>query len=392
MELNRNFLALKGEYLFTEVARRVSAFTKEHPERDVIKLSLGDVTRPLPPAVVEAMKRAVEDLSRAETFKGYAPAGGGYPALIEAVKGRYTRRNVTLESGEIFISDGAKADCGNLSELFSERCTALVPDPVYPVYRDSNLLAGRKILYLDGTEENGFLPLPEGQEADLIYLCSPNNPTGAVYDREGLRAWVDYANGRGAVILFDAAYEAYIADPKIPHSIFEIEGARECAIEICSLSKTAGFTGVRCGYTVVPHELKREGVSLNAMWARRQATKFNGASYISQMGAVAALSEEGERQIAENIRYYMRNATMISACLKALGIWHTGGIHSPYLWLKCLFGDSNTFFEALLNGANIVGTPGSGFGARGEGYLRLTAFAPFEETARACQRILEFLQ
>ncbi len=396
MKINEHFLDLSENYLFSTVGAKVSAFQKAHPDRKVIKLSIGDVTCPLAPAVIAAMHRAVEDLAHAESFKGYGPDRYcyGYDVLIDSIKGSYARKGVRISSDEVFISDGAKSDLGNLLDLFSADNAVLIPDPVYPAYVDSNRMAGRRVLFADANEENGFLPMPdEGVDADLIYICSPNNPTGAAYNRQQLKAWVDYAIRKGAVILYDAAYEYFIEDPTLPRSIFEIEGARECAIEICSYSKTAGFTGVRCGYTVVPKELNRGGASLNRLWARRQSTKFNGASYIAQMGAAAVFTEEGEREIAANIDYYRGNAKTIAHCLEELGIWYTGGKNSPYLWMKCPNGmKSWEFFDHLLERANVVGTPGSGFGKNGEGFFRLTAFGTADSTLEACQRMRELLK
>ncbi|MBR7186420.1 MAG: LL-diaminopimelate aminotransferase [Clostridia bacterium] len=399
MKINTNFLNLKQSYLFATVGAKLTAYQKAHPEKKVIKLSIGDVTRPLAPAVIEAMHRAVEDMSRAETFKGYGPDATcyGYEPLIASIKASYARKGVSLGYDEIFISDGAKSDLANILDLFAAENTVLVPDPVYPVYVDTNVMAGRKIVYANANEQNGFLPMPEdikedAKDPDIIYICSPNNPTGAAYNREQLKVWVDYALKKDAVILYDAAYEYFVTDPALPRSIFEIEGARECAIEFCSYSKTAGFTGLRCGYTVVPNTLARGGVSLAKLWARRQSTKFNGVSYITQMGAAAVFSEEGEKQIAENIKYYRNNAKIIAECLDELGIWYTGGKHSPYIWLKCPKGmNSWEFFDYLLEKANVVGTPGSGFGANGEGFFRLTAFATEENTKEACRRIKELL-
>lgn len=396
MKINENFLNLSENYLFSTVGAKVSAYQKAHPERKVIKLSIGDVTCPLAPSVIAAMHRAVDDLARAETFKGYGPDRYcyGYDVLIDSIKGSYARKGVALSSDEIFISDGAKSDLGNLLDLFSADNTALIPDPVYPVYVDTNVMAGRKVVFANANEGNMFLPMPDEKvQSDIIYICSPNNPTGAAYDRVQLKAWVDHAIRHGAIILYDAAYEYFITDPALPRSIFEIEGARECAIEICSYSKTAGFTGVRCGYTVVPNTLKRGGALLNRLWARRQSTKFNGASYIAQMGAAAVFTEEGEREIAVNIDRYRGNAKRISECLEGLGIWFTGGKNSPYLWMKCPRGmKSWEFFDHLLERANVVGTPGSGFGKNGEGFFRLTAFGTPENTREACQRLGEILK
>lgn len=396
MKINEHFLELKDSYLFAKVGQKTAEFKAKHPDKKVIRLSIGDVTRPLAPVVIQAMLRAVEDLAHKETFKGYGPDRYcyGYDALIDSIKGSYLRKGVKLESDEVFISDGAKSDLGNILDLFSEENTVLVPDPVYPVYVDTNIMGGRKIVYADATEANGFLPMPdESVDADIIYICSPNNPTGAAYTREQLKAWVEYAVKRNAVILYDAAYEYFIEDNTLARSIFEVEGARECAIEFCSFSKTAGFTGVRCGYTVVPQELVRSGASLNRLWARRQSTKFNGVSYISQMGAAAVFSEAGEKEIRENIAYYKQNAGTVSRCLESLNIFYTGGKNSPYLWLKCpnQMG-SWEFFDYLLENANVVGTPGSGFGKNGDGFFRLTAFGDADETKEACDRIYNLLK
>lgn len=396
MKINENYLNLKDSYLFATVGRKTAAYKAAHPEKDVIRLSIGDVTRPLAPAVIEAMHKAVDDMSRAETFHGYGPDQYcyGYDVLIDSIKGSYARKGVTLSSSEVFISDGAKSDCGNILDIFSEDNVVLVPDPVYPVYLDTNIMAGRKVIFADATEENGFLPMPdESVRADIIYICSPNNPTGAAYTIEQLKKWVAYAKKTDAVILYDAAYEYFVCDGEHARSIYQVEGAKECAIELCSYSKTAGFTGVRCGYTIVPEALIRGGHSLNRLWARRQSTKFNGVSYITQMGAAAVFTEEGERQIRENIDYYRQNAKTIADCLDELGIWYTGGKHSPYIWLKCPDGmDSWTFFDYLLENANVVGTPGSGFGKNGEGFFRLTAFGTHENTERACARIKALLK
>lgn len=396
MKINENFLNLKDSYLFATVGRKTAEYKKNHPDKDVIRLSIGDVTLPLAPVVIEAMHKAVEDMSRKETFKGYGPDQYcyGYECLIDSIRGSYARKGVTLRPEEIFISDGAKSDCGNILDIFSVDNVVLVPDPVYPVYVDTNVMAGRKIVYADANEANGFLPMPDmSVDADIIYICSPNNPTGAAYSKEQLRAWVDYALKKDAVILYDAAYEFFVTDANLARSIYQVEGAEKCAIELCSYSKTAGFTGVRCGYTIVPTELVRGGVSLNKLWARRQSTKFNGVSYITQMGAAAVFSEEGEKQCRENLAYYQKNAKTIADCLDGLGIWYTGGKNSPYIWLKCPDGmDSWAFFDKLLEEANVVGTPGSGFGKNGEGYFRLTAFGSAEATEEACRRIREVLK
>ncbi len=396
MKINEHFLQLKDSYLFATVGRKTAAYKAAHPDKDVIRLSIGDVTLPLAPVVIEAMHKAVDDMSHKETFKGYGPDQYcyGYETLIDSIKRSYARKGVTLASSEVFISDGAKSDCGNILDIFSDDNVVLVPDPVYPVYLDTNVMAGRKIVFADATEENGFLPMPDDSvKADIIYICSPNNPTGAAYTREQLKAWVDHARAQDAVILYDAAYEHFVTDDKFARSIYEVEGAKECAIELCSYSKTAGFTGVRCGYTIVPEALVRQGVSLNKLWARRQSTKFNGVSYITQMGAAAVFTDCGERQIADNINYYRRNAKIIADCLDSLGIWYTGGKNSPYIWLKCPNGMSSwEFFDYLLENAQVVGTPGSGFGKNGEGFFRLTAFGSEENTRKACARIKALLQ
>ena len=388
MRVNEHYKDLQESYLFSTSAHKVAAWQEQHPDADVIRLGIGDVTRPLCPAAVAAMQAAAGEMGQAETFRGYGPEQG-YDFLRAAVKDYYGSRGIPLAAEEIFISDGAKSDVGNILDLFDRDNTVLVPDPVYPVYVDTNRMAGRTIRYLDATEENGFLPLPDpAEKADLLYLCSPNNPTGAVYTREQLAQWVEYANRQGAVILFDAAYEAFVADPSLPRSIFEIEGARTCAVEFCSLSKTAGFTGTRCGYTVVPRELERGGLSLNRMWLRRQTTKFNGVSYIVQRGAAAVFTPEGQRQIGEDIAYYRENARVIAGALRDKGVWFTGGENSPYIWLKCPDGmDSWSFFDRLLEQAHVVGTPGAGFGKNGEKFFRLTAFGSREKTREAVERL-----
>lgn len=388
MRVNEHYKDLQESYLFSTIARKVSAYQAAHQEADIVRLGIGDVTRPLCPAVVEAMTQAVREMGEAATFRGYGPEQG-YDFLRDAVKEEYAGRGVALERDEIFISDGAKSDVGNILDLFDRDNAVLVPDPVYPVYVDTNLMAGRTILYLDAGEENGFLPMPDPSvRADLIYLCSPNNPTGAVYTREQLRQWVDYARECGGIILFDAAYEAFVADAALPRSILEIPGARECAVEFCSLSKTAGFTGTRCAYTVVPKQLCRNGVSLNGYWARRQATKFNGVSYIVQRGAQAVYSEAGQAQIRETIAYYQENAKIIREGLAAAGFTAYGGVNAPYIWLKCPDGlKSWDLFDLLINRVYVVGTPGQGFGEQGEGYFRLTAFGTRENTCKAVERI-----
>lgn len=387
LKINENYAKLKESYLFSEIAHRVSAFSKEHPEKKLIRMGIGDVTLPLCDAVVSAMKQASEEMGKAETFRGYGPEQG-YDFIKEKIREYYAKRGVSLSPDSIFISDGAKSDLGNILDVFSKDNTVLIPDPVYPVYVDTNVMDGRKIVFADANEKNGFLPLPDDKtDADIIYICSPNNPTGAVYDREGLTKWVDFAKKHGSVILFDAAYEAFVADKGLPRSIFEIEGAKECAIEFCSLSKTAGFTGTRCGYTVVPEELIFGGHSLKKFWLRRQTTKFNGVSYIVQRAAEAVFSDEGQKQIIENINYYRENARIITSAFDELGITYFGGKNSPYIWMKCPDGmDSWTFFDRLLTDAGVVGTPGAGFGENGEGFFRLTSFSNHENTTEAMER------
>lgn len=392
MKLNLNYQNVKDSYLFSTIAKKVSAYSETHPDKKVIRLGIGDVTLPLCPAVIDALHAATEEMGKQESFHGYGPEQG-YDFLRDAIRTYYAGHGVTLDADEIFVSDGAKSDVGNILDLFATDNTVLVPDPVYPVYVDTNIMAGRKILYMNANAENGFLPMPDSTvDADIIYLCSPNNPTGAVYDRQQLAAWVAYAKEKGAVILFDAAYEAFITDPALPRSIFEIEGAEDCAIEFCSFSKTAGFTGTRCGYTVVPKKLTAGGMSLNKMWLRRQTTKFNGVPYIVQRGAAAVFTPEGQRQITENIGYYRENARAIAACLDELGIWYTGGKNSPYLWLRCPNGMASwDFFDFLLERAHVVGTPGAGFGENGEGFFRLTAFGDRDATREAIERIKRVL-
>ena len=383
MNINENYLNLEQSYLFSTVAKKVNDFAKNNPEKKIIRLGIGDVTLPLCKAVIEAMHKAVDEMGVQETFRGYGPEQG-YDFLRDAVKGYYKTHNVELEEDEIFISDGAKSDVGNILDLFSKDNTVLVPDPVYPVYVDTNIMAGRKVIFADANAENGFLPMPDEKvKADIIYICSPNNPTGAVYNKEQLKKWVDYALKINAIILFDAAYECFISDETLPKSIYEIENAKKCAIEFCSLSKTAGFTGTRCGYTIVPKELDK----LNKFWLRRQTTKFNGVPYIVQRGAEAVFSKQGQKEIRENINYYKENAKLISQTLKECGIWHIGGEHSPYIWLKCPNNMTSwEFFDYLLENIQVVGTPGSGFGKNGEGFFRLTSFGSKENTKEAMER------
>ncbi len=392
--LNENYLKLKESYLFSEIAHRTAAYMEENPEKgaQIIRLGIGDVTKPLGKTVLQALHDGVDAMASAETFKGYGPEQG-YEATRAAIAAYYKRNGVEVDLTDIFVSDGAKSDTGNITDLFGPGNVILIPDPVYPVYVDTNLMCGNTVTYIDGNAGNHFLPMPDpGQHADIIYLCSPNNPTGACYNRDQLKAWVDYALANDAVILFDSAYEAFISDPELPRSIFAIPGARRCAIEFCSLSKTAGFTGTRCGYTVVPKELKFTAsngaeLSLNAMWNRRQCTKFNGTSYIVQKGAEAVFSEEGIRECQENIQYYKKNAKVIADTLTKLQIRFFGGIDSPYIWFECPGGmDSWSCFDYLLRNIQVVGTPGAGFGENGKNFFRLTAFGTYEKTVEAMER------
>lgn len=392
--VNQNYLKLNESYLFAEIARRIREWQSAHPElsSQLIRMGIGDVTRPLPKTVVDAMVKAAQEMGVAETFRGYGPEQG-YDFLKTAIQSYYKKFGVELALDEIFISDGAKSDLGNILDLFDENNTVLVTDPVYPVYVDTNMMSGRKIVYAMSSEENGFLPLPAPEyRADIIYLCSPNNPTGAVYDREGLTKWVRFAQENNAILLFDAAYECFVTGD-LPHSIYEIPGARDVAIEFCSFSKKAGFTGTRCGYTIVPDTLKREDASLNKMWLRRQTTKFNGVSYITQRGAEAVFTEAGEQEIEENLQYYRDNASIITETMDRLHIYYTGGKNSPYIWLKCPGDmDSWSFFDKLLNEAYVVGTPGAGFGKSGEKFFRLTAFSTHENTREAMIRFEKLVQ
>lgn len=392
VKLNENYLNLKESYLFSDIAKRVAQFTEKNPDKKVIRLGIGDVTKPLTKAVIEALHSGVSDMEKAETFKGYGPEQG-YDFLRTAIKDYYNRKNVNISIDEIFISDGAKSDTGNITDLFSTDNVVMIPDPVYPVYVDTNIMNGRKIIYIDANKENNFLPMPdETKKADIIYICSPNNPTGACYNKEQLKCWVDYAIKNNAVILFDAAYECFVSDENLPTTIFEIDGARKCAIEFCSLSKTAGFTGTRCGYTIVPKELNFQSsnsveMNINKMWNRRQTTKFNGVPYIIQKGAVSVFSEEGMKMAKEVIEYYKENASIISKTMEQCGIKYYGGINSPYIWFECPENmNSWEFFDKMLNEIAVVGTPGSGFGKNGDGYFRLSAFGSREATIEAMDR------
>ncbi|MHC4544364.1 MAG: LL-diaminopimelate aminotransferase [Planctomycetota bacterium] len=402
-KINENFLKLQAGYLFPEVSRRVRAFATKNPGTKIISLGIGDVTQPLPPAIIAAMKKAVGEMAKKATFRGYGPEQG-YDFLIEAiVKNDYNNRGVDLDRSEVFVSDGAKCDTGNILDIFGLDNVVAITDPSYPVYVDSNVMAGRtgkantkgqfeKIVYMPCTAKNDFIPELPKAHVDIIYLCFPNNPTGAVATKEVLGKWVDFAHDRKAVILFDAAYEAFITDPDIPHSIYEIDGAKDVAIEFRSFSKTAGFTGVRCAFTIVPNELKAAGpggkaVGVNSLWSRRHSTKFNGASYISQVGAAAVYSPEGKKQTRQIIDIYMNNANLIRGALAKLGYEAYGGVNAPYIWLKTLGGmNSWNFFDRLLQNANVVGTPGEGFGPAGQGYFRLTAFATPANVKEAMKR------
>lgn len=392
MEINKNYLKLKDSYLFSTIAKKVAAFQAANPDKDIVRLGIGDVTLPLVPVVIDAMHKAVDEMGKKETFRGYGPELG-FAFLRDEIANYYSKRGVSLKSDEIVVSDGAKSDLGNILDILSSNNKVLVPDPVYPVYVDTNIMGGREISTINGNKENLFKPTIDiSQKADIIYICSPNNPTGAVYNKAELKAIVDYANKNNSLIIFDAAYESFIQDPNLPHSIYEIEGAKTCAVEVNSFSKMAGFTGTRCGYTIVPHELVFDGVELNALWNRRQSTKFNGVPYIVQRGAQAVFTEEGQKQIKENIAYYLENARIIKEALNSKGIWSIGGENSPYIWLQCPNGMSSwEFFDKLLNEVQVVGTPGAGFGEMGEGFFRLTAFGDREKTKEAVKRLMTIL-
>ena len=398
--VNENYLKLPGSYLFSTIAKKVAAYQKENPDKKLIRLGIGDVTLPIAPAIIDAMHKAVDEMGHAETFHGYAP-DLGYAFLRETIaKKDFQERGCQIEADEIFVSDGAKSDTGNIQEIFSADSKIAVCDPVYPVYVDTNVMAGRTgeyntvrenfdgVIYMPCRKENGFLPELPSEVPDLIYLCFPNNPTGSAITKDELQKWVDYANKNGCVIIYDAAYEAYISEENVPHSIYECEGARTCAIELRSFSKNAGFTGVRLGFTVIPKELVRDGVSLHSLWARRHGTKFNGAPYIVQKAGEAVYSEAGKAQLKDQVGYYMRNAKLIHDELTKAGFSVSGGVNAPYIWLETP--DKMTsweFFDYLLKNANVVGTPGSGFGSHGEGYFRLTAFGTYENTLKAIDRI-----
>ena len=386
MKMNKHYNELKASYLFVDIAHKVAAYQEAHPEKEIIRLGIGDVTQPLAKCVVKAMHDAADEMGTKEGFHGYGPEQG-YPFLKQAIQGYYAGRGTKITEDEIFISDGAKSDLANVLGLFDVDNTVLVPDPVYPTYVDDNVTDGRKIIYSRTSQENGFLGMPdENVKADIIYICSPNNPTGATYSVEQLKAWVDWAKQNDAVILFDAAYECFVTEPGLARSIYQVEGAKEVAIEVCSFSKIAGFTGTRCGYTVVPTALA--GGKLNKMWLRRQTTKFNGVAYVVQRGAAAVFTEEGMREIQQNLDYYRANAAVIAAALDEAGVWYCGGKNSPYIWLRCPNNmGSWEFFDWLLETANVVGTPGEGFGPCGKGYFRLTAFGDAARTKEAAARI-----
>lgn len=391
IKINENYFNVKKNYLFSEIAKRVNAYKTANPDADIIRLGIGDVTLPLSPVVVEAMKKAADEMGDAATFRGYAPEYG-YDFLREKIAEYYKKFPVNLSAEEIFVSDGAKSDVGNIVDILGDN-EILIPDPVYPVYLDSNIMSGHKVTFIAGSRENGFLPMPDGIERRpyVIYLCSPNNPTGAVYSRDALKKWTDFANETGSLIIFDSAYEAFISGD-YPHSVYEIEGSKTCAVEICSFSKTAGFTGTRCAWSVFPDELTVGENKLSFLWSRRQATKFNGVPYVVQRAAEAALSDEGQKQCRESIAYYMENARIIAEVLKEKGIYFTGGENSPYLWLECPDGKTSwEFFDFLLEKGQIVGTPGAGFGDAGEGYFRLTSFGSRESTLKAAERLKKLL-
>ena len=399
-KINENFQKLPGSYLFSTIGKKVAAYQQANPEKEIIRLGIGDVTQPLAPAIIEALHKAVDEMGNAATFHGYAP-DLGYEFLRSAIANTdYKARGCDISADEIFVSDGAKSDSANIQELFAADSRIAVTDPVYPVYVDSNVMAGRtgeydpkteiwsNVIYMPSTAENGFVPELPKEVPDMIYLCLPNNPTGTTLTKDELQVWVDYANKNGSVIIFDAAYEAYISEADVPHSIYECEGAKTCAIELRSFSKNAGFTGVRLGFTVVPKELKCGDVSLNAMWARRHGTKFNGAPYIVQRAGEAVYSEAGKTQLKDQVAYYMNNAKVIKDGLAEAGYTVYGGVNAPYIWLKTPENmNSWEFFDFLLENANVVGTPGSGFGPSGEGYFRLTAFGNYENTVKALERI-----
>lgn len=390
---NLNYANLKNSYLFAGIAQRLREYQTKHPEEHLYRMGIGDVSLPLCGAVIRALHEAVEEQAVKESFHGYMPECGA-PFLREAIAEYYARRGVKLDTDEVFVSSGASDELGDILDLFDRSSSAMVMEPAYPAYVDASIIAGRDILHVPAGKECGFVPAPDDSiSADLLYICSPNNPTGAVFTKSQLQAWVDFANRKGAVILFDAAYEAFIEDPELPHSIFELEGARTCAIEICSLSKTAGFTGTRLGYTVIPKELERMGMNLSAMWVRNRTTKTNGVSYIIQKGGAAVFTPEGQEQIRANIQIYKNNAKVLMGVLDELGIWYCGGKNAPYIWMQCPNGmGSWDFFDYLLSEIQVVGTPGQGFGSCGEGYIRFSTFGSPEDTAEAARRLKKLLK
>ena len=389
---NTNYANLKDSYLFYNIAQKTKAYLAANPDKRLYRMGIGDVSLPLCGAVIKALHEAVDDQAVKASFHGYMPECG-WPFLRETIAKYYASRGVALDADEVFVSSGASDELGDILDLFAKTSAALVIEPAYPAYVDASVIAGREVVHLPSGKENGFLPEPSDDlNADLLYICSPNNPTGAVFSREQLKKWVDFANERGAVILFDAAYEAFIEDDSLPHSVFEIEGARTCAIEICSLSKTAGFTGTRCGYTVIPKELTRQGMNFNAMWVRNRTTKTNGVSYIIQKGASAVFTPEGQKQIRDNIQIYKNNAKTLTQALDKLGIWYCGGKNAPYVWMQCPNGmGSWEFFDFLLQEIQVVGTPGEGFGKCGEGYFRFSTFGSPEDTQEGARRLVELL-
>ncbi|MBR0105179.1 MAG: LL-diaminopimelate aminotransferase [Firmicutes bacterium] len=389
---NLHYADLKESYLFYNIAQKINAYLEKNPDKRLYRMGIGDVSLPLCDAVIKSLHEAVDDQAKKNTFHGYMPECGA-PFLKETVADYYKSKGIDVDTEEVFISSGASDELGDILDLFDKSSSALVIEPAYPAYVDANVIAGRKIVHLSSGEENGFLPLPDDEtEADIIYICSPNNPTGAVFNKAQLKEWVDFANKNGSVILFDAAYEAFIEDEALPHSIFEIDGARTCAVEICSLSKTAGFTGTRLGYTIIPEELERNGMNFNSMWVRNRTTKTNGVSYIIQKGGAAVFTPEGQKQIKNNIQIYKSNARELMKALDALGIWYTGGENAPYIWLKCPHGmGSWEFFDYLLNEIQVVGTPGEGFGEAGKGYFRFSTFGSPEDTKEAARRLTKLL-
>ena len=394
--INKNYENLKNNYLFSTVAEKVRKYSEANPDADIIKLGIGDVTKPLAKTVIAALHKAVDENAVSETVMGYGPEQG-YAFLRDAIANYYGKLNAKIDADEVFVSDGAKSDIANILDIFDKNCHVVIPDPVYPVYLDTNIMDGREVSFLNANQSNNFLPMPEDLQTDknpdIIYLCSPNNPTGACYDKNQLKIWVDYANEHGSVILFDSAYEVFVCADELPRTIFEIDGSKTCAIEIASLSKTAGFTGTRCSYTIVPKELVRDNHSLKDMWNRRQSTKFNGTPYIVQRAAEAVFTDEGYAEIMENIHGYQHNAKIITDTLDELGIYYTGGHYSPYVWLKCPNNMSSwEFFDFLLENAQVVGTPGEGFGSNGEGFFRLTAFNTPERTSEAMDRLKNLLK